>query len=752
MRLRYSRHIAFGLLSAIASCALLAAQQPIRKPVQPSKFVGAIGQRAAILGREDGTFEAWLYPIKILRDFRISVYVDGALEPQPLAELAETVTALPGSVTITHAHAAFTVRQTFVASMPDPVLAVLLDVETSRSLKFRASFIPEMKPMWPASFGGQSTDWDEKAGVLTFTEGLQRFNPVIGCPRFSRISEQIGHQLPDRTVSIEFELSPEEARRGPVAIVIAADRASYDRAAPAAARLSEAARAYYEAFERRTLSIQMAPRLAEPFAWAKVSMDKGWACNEIPAGGATPPDRRATLTCGLVAGWGASGLSERPGFGWYFGGDALMNLWGILDYGDFERARGVLDFLLQHQRADGKIPHELTQSLGLLDWSKYPYGYYHGDTTPLLLYSASRYVRRSGDTRWLSDNWPKLERAFAVSRSAIDTDGLLLNRKAGAAAVETGALSGKVLKDIYLQGVWIAALGGYRDMARWLGKEEPAREAETMRSHALEAIQSWYVPGKGHFAFAQLKDGTRYEANSGWQAFLLAFSGLVDPKLAGDATKALSRPELATNWGTRLFATDSPFYNALGYNDGSVWPFVTDFVALAEFRNGRPEDGFLRILGMADATGLSGAGLLAENFSGDRFQTLPHAVPHQLFSSLAMIHPVVSGMLGLDGDALAGTLNLSPRVPRSLGPVRFERYRVGSRLVSGEIVRNADSVRVRVKVEGEPLRIVCNSGLESKTLDAAASAEFVLRTEPDSGAALPAQFLPGDVSSWPRKP
>ena len=74
-----------------------------------------------------------------------------------------------------------------------------------------------------------------------------------------------------------------------------------------------------------------------------------------------------------------------------------MNSWSILDAISPERTRALLEFLRRHQRTDGKIAHELTQSAALLDWSKYPYGYYHGDTTPLYLFTAARYVERTGD-------------------------------------------------------------------------------------------------------------------------------------------------------------------------------------------------------------------------------------------------------------------------------------------------------------------------------------------------------------------
>ncbi|WP_321474527.1 hypothetical protein [uncultured Paludibaculum sp.] len=661
--------------------------QVINKPAQPNKFLEAVGRRAALLGREDGNFEAWVYPIKILRDFQLSVYIDNALEPTPLSGLAETVEVRPGHVTITHVTAAFTVRQTWVASLDKPAVEVLLDIDTSKPLKFRVSFIPEMKPMWPASFGGQSTGWNQKDGVLTFTEGMGRFRPVLGSPRFTRISEQIGHQLPDRTVMIEFEID----RSGRVPIVIAGSRSTYNEIIQDPDALVPAADTFYREFLNRTTSVQAAG-LNPSYDWAKIAIEKGWACND-------------GVGCGLVAGWAPSGLSERPGFGWYFGGDTMMSAWAMQDYGDFAGARAALEFLLDRQRADGKVMHEWTQSSALLDWPKYPYGYYHADTTPLFLFTAARYVRQSGDRDFLQKHWAKLEQAYRFCLTMLDDDGLLSNQKGGAAAVETGALSGKVARDIYLQGVWLGGLAGFADLAGWRGNASLQSEAESRLARAREAIKPWFIQDKGIFAFAQLKDGSRYEANSGWQGFLIANGG-IDRALAEKAAASLALPTLATPWGTRMFATDSPFYDPVGYNDGSVWPFVTAQTTLALFRHGQAAAGYRYIYGMAQATGLSGAGFISEYFSGDRFAEGPRAVPHQLFSSVALVHPLISGMLGLDGDAMAGRLTIHPQIPCSLGPVRFERYRVGDAWVSGAIRPAKPTSTVDIEVQGPTLKVV----------------------------------------------
>lgn len=682
MLFRYS----FLILALCASAAELI----IEKPAQPNKYIAANGRRAALLGFEDGRLEAWVFPIKLVRDFRLCVYVDQALDPLPLGELAETVLVRPHAVALVHVHPAFTLRQTWAASPDRPVAAVLLDIDTSRPLRFRVTFTPEMQPMWPASFGGQSTSWDAQAGVLAFTEGQRRFRPVLGSPAFRRISEQIGHQLPERTVSIEFDVEAS----GAVPILFAASRKDYDEAIREPEKILEAGEAHFRSFLDRTAGFEWAP-LTEAFDWSRVSIERGWACNE-------------GVGCGLVAGWAPSGASLRPGFGWHFGGDTMMSVWAMLDYGDFAGARAALDFLLERQRADGKIMHEWTQSAALLDWPSYPYGFYHADTTPLVLHTAELYLRQTGDRRWLETRWPQLERAWRYTLSMRDDDGLLSNLKGGAAAVETGALSGRVARDIYLQGVWLAGLRGWARMARWMGAEAEARQAESLLESARKAMEKWFVPGKDVFAFAELRDGTRYEANSAWQGMLLAEGG-VDAALARRAAAAMATPKLMTPWGARLFATDSPFYNPLGYNDGSVWPFVTSQVLLALFRHGQAPSAMAALDGMRQAAGLAGAGFLAEYFSGDRLAAGPRAVPHQLFSSVALIHPVFAGLLGLAPDAMAGRLDVTPQLPCGAAPARLRRYRVGEALLDAEFHPGKPN-RVEVRIREGKLTVQVQPG------------------------------------------
>src|SRR5690242_9340878 len=38
---------------------------------QPLKFFDVTGPESAVFGRQDGQFEAWIYPIKLLHNFRL---------------------------------------------------------------------------------------------------------------------------------------------------------------------------------------------------------------------------------------------------------------------------------------------------------------------------------------------------------------------------------------------------------------------------------------------------------------------------------------------------------------------------------------------------------------------------------------------------------------------------------------------------------------------------------------------------------
>jgi hypothetical protein len=65
------------LLLAILSVSALPQETALSlsRPVHPREFLSAVGTRAGLFGNEAGTFEAWVYPLKILRDFHLVSHI-----------------------------------------------------------------------------------------------------------------------------------------------------------------------------------------------------------------------------------------------------------------------------------------------------------------------------------------------------------------------------------------------------------------------------------------------------------------------------------------------------------------------------------------------------------------------------------------------------------------------------------------------------------------------------------------------------
>src|ERR1017187_1864049 len=112
--------------------------------------------------------------------------------------------------------------------------------------------------------------------------------------------------------------------------------------------------------------------LNDAFSWAIASMDQLQV--------ETPSHSEEALTAGF---FGSNG-TVRPGFGWFFGRDALWALYAEDSIGRFETARKEIQFLLRRQSPEGKILHEWSQTADLVDWNTLPYAYASADSTPLL--------------------------------------------------------------------------------------------------------------------------------------------------------------------------------------------------------------------------------------------------------------------------------------------------------------------------------------------------------------------------------
>ena len=627
---------------------------------RPTRYMEASGLRAAFLGREDGSFEAWAYPLKILHDFNLSFGIAAYADPIPGASLATTVDVRPEASTVRYSHAAFTVDATWLVPRDLPGGLVLLDVKTTEPLTVYVKFRPDLKPMWPAALGGQYSYWDDDLKAYVIGEGSGRNAAIVGSPLGLTPPEQPAHNLPDAPSQFAIRITPEVAARGLVPIVIAASVDKLEGAKKAYAALLASpealyheAAAHYRRLREDMTSLESPDRRFDlAFEWGKVALDKGFVCNP-------------QLGCGLIAGLGPSGTTERPGFGWFFGGDAFINDWAISSYGDLDTVRQSLEFLRKRQRADGKMMHELSQGAAYIRWFEdYPYGYYHADTTPLYIIAVRDYVRASGDQAFAKDFWPSMRKAYdyCVSTDA-DGDGLMDNTKAGLAAVETGALRSRdVQTDVFLGSVWTEAAAAAADLAATADPAfVPTARAEAAKAHA-SLNRRFLDDAARRIDFAIMKDGTGQAEQTVWPAFGI-WRGVFDPghpAVAGMLDE-LAGAGLGTDWGARMLSKDSTLYEPLSYNNGASWPFLTGWAVLALYKEGRTDAAWRYLDSLADLTFLEPRGYVPELFSGDLLRSIDAAVPHQLFATTGFVSGVMRGLVGLE-ETDSG-LRLSPRLP-----------------------------------------------------------------------------------------
>src|SRR4030095_7390237 len=274
-------------------------------------------------------------------------------------------------------------------------------------------------------------------------------------------------------------------------------KATYQRLLTSIPMLYEKNVTYYQRLQNETTSINTPDeRLNKAFQWAKIGTDKGVATN--------PP-----LGTGLVAGFRTSGNSERPGFAWFFGRDALWTSLALTASGRTADARTALEFLAKYQRDDGKIPQEISQSAPLVRWfTDFPYAWASADATPLYVIAHADAWRAGGDRAFLERHWPSILKAYRFSEATdADGSGLIDNTGVGHGWVEGGALS-PPHEEIYLQGLWIQASRDIAEMADAIGDRTVAGAARAAAERPRSGVENTYwLAGVSHYAFATQAPG-----------------------------------------------------------------------------------------------------------------------------------------------------------------------------------------------------------------------------------------------------
>src|SRR5712664_2919204 len=265
----------------------------LSRAVRPWEFLPVTGMRAGLLGNESGRMEAWVYPLKILREFHLKFHTEGRV--LPAEALARTITVRPESSTIFYAADTFTVRETFFVPVREQGALIILDVETEQPLEIEAAFHRDFQLEWPAALGATYLDWAAAQRAFYFGEEQKKFSALVGSPTAAEPRAEFQTNYAESQES-SFRLGPTARGKERKLIVIAgsmegqapAER-TYQHLLSSYTQLLRESGDYYRDYLAHTLGVDLPDeQLKQAYDWARVSMLQGMVTNPFLAPGRVP--------------------------------------------------------------------------------------------------------------------------------------------------------------------------------------------------------------------------------------------------------------------------------------------------------------------------------------------------------------------------------------------------------------------------------------------------------------------------------
>ena len=608
------------------------------------------------------------------------------------------LTVRPESATLLYAGDSFRVSETLFVPVHEPGAVILFEVETEQPLEIEAGFVGDFALEWPAAMGGTYEDWDATHRQVVFGEETKTFSALVGSltAHGAHLGYETNYSSSNET---SFRLGVTQTGRETRVLVLAASVAgrdeaqkTYEHLAASFANLERDSAQYYRDYLARTVNLELPDAaLQQAYDWARISVIQGLVNNPY-------------LGAGLVAGYRTAGVSQRPGFAWFFGRDSLWTSFALNSAGDYATTRTALEFISKYQREDGKIPHEIAQTANLVLWFKnFPYAYASADATPLFIIAMNDYVTQSGDVAFAREKWDSVWRAFQFLRSTYDAQGFAQNSGVGHGWVEGGPLL-PVKNEYYQSGLGVEALHALSHLAGLIGNDkdkdnvrsELAAEFDRQRP-ALD--QTFWSPEKKTFAFALDQNNQRVDEPSVLATVPMWF-GLPDVGHAEEMITQLADADQQTDWGMRIISSHSKLYDGSGYHYGAVWPLFTGWASVGEYVYHRALPAYSNLRANALLTLDGSLGHDTEVLAGDYYESFSTSSPHQIWSAAMVVSPILRGLFGLQTNALNRQITLAPHLPADWKSFALRDVQVGAVTVDFQYHKSDDSIVLDVKPAG----------------------------------------------------
>jgi hypothetical protein len=561
-------------------------------------------------------------------------------------------------------------------------------------------FTPVLNLMWPGAVGGQSAEWNPDVPGYVLSEPLHKFSAVVGANEIFTHDGTLNSTL--RTNGkLSFSVRPRATTGGPaVATVYVALQA--DRSKDPAATIRELsdhradmevqAAAHHAEMEHSALQIRTPDEdVNQALAWAEVALDQAWVCNP-------------QLGCGIVAGYGPSRDARRPQYAWFFAGDGLVATNALVAAGEYSRARDQLEFIAKYQDPKtGMIWHELSQSAGYLDWSKYPYMFVHVDISFDYLNTVARYVSASGDTAFAVDHWSSIEAAYRYCQSLIRASDNLPHIPADK---EAGDEQDRPDDDLGLSSSWVTATNSFVQLTRFAGHLQFADEALKANQLAREAIATYYWDSAHHFWIdGHVQSGTPIFSRRRGPTQVIT-QNVFSAEQNDELLNQLASSDFQSDWGMRGVAASSEIFDPDSYAKGSIFALGTTEASNTFWLEHRPTTAFALWSAILPWNTLDSLGHIHEVLAGNYYREQAESVPEQTWSSAGLLDAAIRGLLGLDIQGAQNRIGFTPHLPAEWGRTSVENIRLPHSTLALEVSQSMNGVDLEIRNEGTSARIL----------------------------------------------